>query len=828
MKKGIFITHPDIGSEEYGHPWGNSVFNSYSLPFEPGPGILNVIRRFSPDKSKETESVTVRATSLGIFDMFINGIRIGGASDGTDVPDELKPGWTDYRHRVFEFEYDITDLCGEENIFAAEVSPGWWSGRISFGHYGFQKTAFCGEIEIAYTDGTSELIASGTDWDASVCGPVLRADIWDGEYYDATVPEPSMNPDAHEWKKAEEFVYTGKIVPAEGPRIRSDPDMFLKPQSAVVHSGTVDDGTQFGKIRVISKKFGEGCEKCTLKKGEAMILDFGQNMVGRPLILVKGKRGTKVSVYFAEMLNESGDPCRGNDGPRGSMYIKNYRTALARLVYVCAGNEEPEYYFPTHTFFGFRYVEIRADDDITLSGTVGEIITSVMEPTGDFFCDNPEVNRLFSNIVWGMRGNYLSVSTDCPQRDERLGWTGDTQVFSIVSSYLADIGSFMHKWLADARDSQSDNNGAYTDVIPSVLPNEGGNAAWADAGIIVPYRLYLMYNDTDIIREHFDSMEYYMQYLSKSGYDGPNLAYGDWLCYEPTDKRYIAVCYYAYDAYLMSVMADAVGKTDRAEYYRGLFGEIKKYWTGKYIKDGDTSEKSQTGYILPLAFGLVDGEMKQAFIARLRKKIEDNDYTLSTGFVGTGSLCRTLSDNGMDDLCYSLLLQTRDPSWLYSVRQGATTVWERWNSFTHEKGFGDVGMNSFNHYAYGVVGEWMFSGMCGIRPDENAPGFGHFILKPTPDLRTLIPEGQKPINMAHASFMPVCSDEHIESGWERVNGHIVYTFIIPAGTEATAMLLCGGSLKINGVEADVTELGGRLENGRAVFGLGAGRYEIII
>ncbi|MCQ2428335.1 MAG: family 78 glycoside hydrolase catalytic domain, partial [Clostridia bacterium] len=594
MKQGKFITARGLAGKRYEHPWHNMdrKFNSYDRDLLPGEGILNVKHSIVPNAMKELESVTVRATALGIFDMFVGGIRVCGRPGNPDGADELKPGWTDYRFRVFEFEYDITKLCsaGKRTLFVAEVSPGWWSGRISFGFYGFRAPAFCGEIEISYKDGTRDIIATDETWDAAVSGPVLTADIWDGEYYDATIPEPSTSPEAHKWDKAvlsDDF--HGEIVPVEGPAIRSCPELMKSPLSAVVHRGTVCNGTEYGEIKVLSKKTGRGCEAGVLRAGEAMILDFGQNIVGRPMLFLNAPRGTKITVYVAEFLNDSGDPARGNDGPKNGMYIKNYRSAHARMVYVASGSEAVEFYYPTHSFYGFRYIEIRADGDITVHSVKGDIIRSANTETGDFTCDNPEVMRLFSNIVWGMRGNYLSAPTDCPQRDERLGWTGDTQIFCGAASYIADIDAFMNKWLTDAAHSQQGFEGAYCDVIPRVFDGHGGNAAWGDAGIIVPYRLWQMYGDTEIVRRHFASMEYYMEYLSRFGLEGPNIAYGDWLNYDVTDKRYIAVCYYAYDASLMIKFSRLLGKKDREEHYSSLLKDIIAHWSEKYI-DSDGSK----------------------------------------------------------------------------------------------------------------------------------------------------------------------------------------------------------------------------------------------
>ena len=841
MKQGRFITHPDYIAKDYPNPWGKKQFNCYDWDPQPGPGILTVKKEFSADPEKRVEKVTVRATSLGIFDLFVNGLRVKGRP-GNPYADEYKPGWTDYRFRVFEFEYDITKLCSfrgvtsepDSNLLVAEVSPGWWSGRISFGFYGFKPTAFCGEIEISYTDGSSELLPSSGDWETSICGPVMSADIWDGEYYDATVPEPSSLPSAHAWKKPVLYDgFEGEILPAEGPAIRSCPELARSPQSAVRHSGTVGNGSEYGAIKVLEKKAGPGCETGTLRKGEALILDFGQNMVGRPVIALNAKRGTKITLFFAEMLNDSGDPARGNDGPKDSLYITNYRSAAARAIYIASGTEEIEVYHPTHSFFGFRYVEIRTDGETEIHEVRGDVIRSATVETGSFCCDNPEVNRLYENILWGMRGNYLSIPTDCPQRDERLGWTGDTQIFSGAASYLADIDGFMRKWLKDAEMSQRGFGGAYCDVIPRVFKGNNGNAAWGDAGLIVPYRLWLMYRDAETVAVQYPSMERYMEYLEQYGLEGPNTAYGDWLNYDVTDKRYIAVCCYALDASLMEKFSRILGKEDRAMHYAELREKIAAHWRERYVgEDGLLTVSTQTGYLLALGFGLAEGGEKERFAAELEKKITDNGFTLSTGFVGTGILNQTLSSAGLDKLAYSLLLQTRDPSWLYSVRQGATTVWERWNSYTKEKGFGDVGMNSFNHYAYGAVAEWLFSGVCGIAPDPEKPGFEHFILKPTPDFRRPeeIPEGQKAIGMASATYAarPCPAGERIQSSWERFNGRTLYRFFIPEGMSASVSLVAGGELRLNGLLMTAGDLGAEIRGGRIEFGLRSGRYTVEI
>lgn len=668
----------------------------------------------------------------------------------------------------------------------------------------------------------------------------MTADIWDGEYFDARVPDPAVNPDAAEWTDARLFTgFTGKIVPFEGEPVRVRE--YIAPLSALVWNGVdARDGAPLGVIHVLSKRVGDNCEGGKLKRGEHLLLDFGEDIVGRPSLAIRAKDGCTVRCIFAEMKNDSGDRARGNDGPDGSLYVQNYRTAMAKLEYIAAapkGKSELNIFRPLHTFYGFRYLELTAEDDLEIVCITAETIGSTVEPAGSFTCSNAEVNRLFANIRRGMLGNYLSVPTDCPQRDERLGWTGDTQIFCGAGSYLADTLSFFRKWLADARDSQIGFDGSYPSVIPRLLVAEKNAAAWSDAGIIVPYTLLQMYGDLSLIEEHFDSMEAYMAFLAKRGTDGPGAIYGDWLSYEPTKREYISVCYYAYDASLMEKMARAIGRADRAEHYRGVFRDAVARFHTEYMKNGEITEKTQTGYLLPIRFGMLTPDEERTATARLREKLIANDYTLTTGFVGTGVLAQTLSQIGEDNLAYSLLLQTRDPPWLYSVRQGATTVWERWNSYTCERGFGDVSMNSFNHYAYGAVAEWLFAGVAGIRPDPECPGFlrslsdngGNgaqkcFILSPRPDTRTEreLPAGQERITMAEATY------HGIRSRWEYENGELVWRFTIPDGTAKIEFPLPAGhtTVELNGLTFTPADLGGSIRYGKLCFTLPAGSYTI--
>lgn len=749
-------------------------------------GGLSLFRKvFS---GKDVLECGIEATALGVYELFCNGRRVGRTDDGKTVFDELKPGWTDYHKRVLSDTYDLTpylDRNGENTLLAA-VAPGWWSGRISCGEYGWQPCAFCASLQLRKKNGNTE-IGTGRDWETAFGGPVRSSDIWDGEIYDARIPSFAQISGGSEaglsWEKAEKIEHPEiKISRRVGPQIRIRSFLEQAPASFCIYDGSAENGSDFGKTKETAR--GNGFEKVLLHSGQTLLIDFAQEIVGWPVLTCRAERGTEVHFRVGEMLNDSGSKDRGNDGPQGSLYTSNYRSAKAKGRIVCSGDTDT--FVPMFSFYGFRYVEIYADGDAEISAVRGVVIGSEVPETGTLETSHPLVNRLIENIIWGQRGNYLSVPTDCPQRDERFGWTGDTEIFCRTASYNGNVDAFFHKWLQDARDSQKED-GAYTDIIPGLGITGSGNAAWGDAGIIVPYTMYLMYGDTELLAEHFESMEKYMAYLRE--HDGPKSGYSDWVSFESIDPGIIPLAFYGMDATLMAQMSGPAGHPDREEHYKQEFERAKKLYRDKYIgSDGKVVPTSQTGYLMPLAAGFLESEEVAQTVLALKEKIRANGYRLSTGFVGTGVLNQVLSACGEDGLAYSLLLQEECPSWLYSVNQGATTMWERWNSYTIRDGFGDVRMNSFNHYAYGAVGEWMYRFMCGIEPDVKEPAFRHFFLQPRPDIRQAaeIPEGQEKITYAKATYASVAG--MIESGWEMKEGTLVYRCAVPAGTSATLTL----------------------------------------
>ena len=837
--KAPFIICPAYRGQPYSRPWGEKRHSYADEPTE-GAGLPAFRLRFR--LGEQPQRAVLEAASLGLFDLYCNGERVGLPTKEGTVYDELKGGAPDYRVRAESDFYDLMPYLAAENTLVFVVSPGYYAGRISFGVYGLRTPAIAAELTLTFADGKTQVITTDETWETTVAGPVLFADLYDGETIDHRLPPPYAESNAYVWMPAERYDYPGEVTPRRSRPVRLLPNLTRRPVSAVLWRRIEEDGTDFGHIVPRWKRVGDDAGHATLYPGEHLLLDFGQNIVGRPRIRMDAAPGTEMTVRFAEMLNDSGRRDRGNDGPAGSLYLANYRTAKALLRLIAAGGSG-EVLEPLHTFYGFRYLEIEVTEKTEILSVLGCALTADLAETGHVRTDNAECNRLCANIEWGRRGNYLHIPTDCPQRDERLGWSGDTQIFAGAAAYLADIRSFLQQWLRDARDSQESLDGAYGDVIPNVLgPENGGNAGWGDAGIIIPDVLYRMYGDTETMREHYASMERYMDFLARFGGDnGGRTFYGDWLAYEPTEKPYIALAYYANDAHLMAkysrILTAKAGDfyAQRAAFYEALHRHLRGVFADRYVREGRLTETSQTAYLLALHFDLLDGEPRRNAVMALAQKIRENGYTLSTGFLGTGILLQTLSEVGLTDLAYSLLLQTRDPSWLYSVRHGATTIWERWNSYTRERGFGDVNMNSFNHYAYGAVAEWLFATAAGIRPDPEAPGFTHLILAPEPDLRRPedIPEGQERLKRVSAVFDSLSG--RIESTWKYVGDTFVYRCRIPQGKTATIRFPfvtdyapdpTRTTVTISDVTFTAGQLCGKCEGAAMTFELAGGEYEI--
>ncbi|MDY4528199.1 MAG: family 78 glycoside hydrolase catalytic domain [Parabacteroides sp.] len=768
---------------------------------------------------KKVTAARWMTTGLGVYELYVNGKLIG---------DEiLKPGFTHYAKTKRSFTYDITQAistqAGAENLLAVQVTPGWWADKIITpgGHDGMigKKVAFRGVVELTFDDGSKQYYGSNTtDWKAGIAGPVKHAAIFDGEEYDAREVPGYENLQALATpEKNTEF--NGEILPSDGAEIYLRHDLALNPQKAYNWKGvTGESETDFGKV-VVTKEYQPG-EEMVILPGETLVVDFGQNCAGVPSFLFSAKAGTKLTCLPAELLNDgNGSKERGMDGPEGSCHRTNLRTPDygMQLFYTFADKAGYVAFHPQSTFYGYRFVSITATDEVRIKQLQSIPVTSITKEMeiGTITTGNDLINRLIANTVWGQRSNYLSVPTDCPQRNERLGWTADTQVFSETGTFFANTKKFFHKWMRDMRDTQHELGG-----FPGVAPeaqygclhdNSMSRLGWSDAGVIVPWVVWKQFNDKQIVDENWAAMEKLLNHLTETKYnhqamaaENGNYQWADWLSYEPlescggginmTDAKgktvrnpdtepywnYLCASYWAMDAGMMRDMAQATGR-DAAK-YAAIEQEAKQYLRDEFLNADGTFKTAilntmQTPALFALKNGLVEGKAKEDMIARLRQNFADHGNCLQTGFLGTSILMATLTDNGMVDIAYELLFQRKNPSWLYSVDNGATTIWERWNSYMLDKGMGPKGMNSFNHYAYGCVCEWIWETAAGIATSLDKPGFQHIIMKPVPDKR---------LGYLKASYQSAAG--LIKSEWKYEGDQWIWDFTIPEGATASVTL----------------------------------------
>jgi len=587
---------------------------------------------------------------------------------------------------------------------------------------------------------------------------------------------------------------------------------------------------------------------------------MGQNMVGVPRLTMKGKAGQEITIRFGEMNYPETIPTDPvapytiamYKEKKGQVYTDNYRSALSTDHYILRGDPAGETYEPRFTFHGYRYIELHGlDKPLALEDVKGVVLESIGAQTSGYDTSDERINRLYENILWGQRGNFLSVPTDCPQRDERMGWTGDAQVFARTATYNMNVDPFYTRWLYSVRDNQGED-GRYANYVPVVgIPPHGaaaggGALGWMEAGIIVPWQMYQQYNDIRILEQHYASMVAYMDYLERRAvnYIQPFGGFGDWLAIETTNSMLTNTAYSAYDALLMEQIAACLGKEEDRKRFHTFYENIKKsfnaifvtdegktyapaassifgegsmdMWAGQSAKEGKLVD-TQTSYVVPLQFNLFNEKNKPLALKHLVENIEKHNYTLTTGFIGTPYLNLVLSDNGYDDIAYKLFEQTVYPSWLYPVLQGATTIWERWNSYTIVNGFGPVDMNSFNHYSYGAIQEWMMAYSSGIQRDEQQPGYKHIILQPRIG--------------GTCSYIRGHYDSvygRIESGWEKQKKGYVYKAVVPANTTATLYL------PVNKEKSERVESGQpgttfvEYKDGCAVYKLTSGSYQFEI
>ena len=674
----------------------------------------------------KAEKAMLEITALGVYEAKLNGERIGDFI--------LAPGWTSYLNRLQVQSYDVTNLLKTENSLEVTVGQGWRAianKRDGSDFLGYRDTALIAELTIVYADGTAESIVTDSSWTARE-SKLRYTNIYDGDIYDATFKAGS----------ARHCICVDlekdMLIPQEGEKIVEQERMPA--------------------LQVIKTPAGE------------TVIDFGQNMTGYVEFRIKGTPGAQATISHGETLDRD-----------GNFYNANYRSADAQIKFVCDGEEHV--YKSALTFFGFRYIRLENwPDEIKKENFTAVVVHSDIRRTGYFECSDETVNKLFKNIIWGQKSNFLDVPTDCPQRDERLGWTGDAQVFVRTASLNFDVERFFKKWLHDLAADQG-RDGCVPHVIPNISDNMGGSSAWSDAAVICPWEIYRTYGDKKILEDQFDSMKAWIDWMrerSENGRRSGGSHFGDWLGLDSPEGSYkgatpedlIATAYYKYSTELFIKAAHALGR-DVAE-YENIPAEAAKAFRREYMENGRVKNATQTGCVLALYFDITDD--RAATATQLNELVKRAGH-LETGFVGTPYLLHALSDNGYAETAYDLLLRREYPSWLYPISKGATTVWEHWDGIKPDGTMWSTDMNSFNHYAYGAVADWMYGAAAGINSDPDHPGFEHIIFRPVTDRRL--------------DFVKASIDTRrvtVASEWRRENGRIKYIFTVPEGCCASVII----------------------------------------
>jgi alpha-L-rhamnosidase len=667
--------------------------------YEEDPLRASPLFRKQFQSNKTIVSATAFITAHGLYEAQINGKRVGDAY--------LTPGWTSYNKRLQYQTYDVTGFLQKgNNTIGVILGNGWYRGVIGWstrsGFYG-TDIGLLFQMKITYTDGTSELVVSDDSWKTST-GSILYAEIYNGETIDA---------------RKEKFGWTlSNYNDADWANAKTAD--FAKEHLIATQNEPVKKHETFNALRLIITPKGE------------KVIDFGQNLVGWVVLKAKGNAGDQIIVSHAEVLDKE-----------GNFYTENLRAAKAQDKYILKGGTS-EIFEPHFTWHGFRYIRLEGyPGDIDLSNFTAVTLYSDMQPTGTLVTSNAMINQLQHNIQWGQKGNFLDVPTDCPQRDERLGWTGDAQVFSRTASFNMNVNNFFAKWVKDITADQI--NGAVPHVIPNVLSTSDINSAgWADVATIVPWNVYLAYGDKKVIEDQYSSMKAYvdnLQRIAKNDLWNTGAHFGDWLFFRPvddndgrsavTDKYLIAQCFYAHSTQLLINAAKLLGNTVDVNTYTDLLQRIKEAFIKEYVTpNGRLVSGTQTAYVLALNFDMLPEDLREATAKRLVENIRSFHNHLTTGFLGTPYLCHVLTRFGYNDVAYQLLLQDTYPSWLYPVKMGATTIWERWDGQKTDSTFQTPGMNSFNHYAYGAIGDWMYRKMVGIDTYEDGVGYKHIKIQP--------------------------------------------------------------------------------------------------
>jgi alpha-L-rhamnosidase len=728
--------------ESRGHKLETTVRESRTLSIPEASEAVWALRKSFAVKGP-VQKATLYVTALGLYEVDLNGQRVGDHV--------LAPDWTDYNKRIRYQAYDVTSLVRTgDNAIAGMLGSGWYSGHIGnggFEQYG-KSPALLGQLEITYADGSTERVITDGTWKTRQ-SPILSSDFMLGETYDA-------RKEIAGWDQAgvDESNWESASLREEQAR---ELDSQVSPP--VRQSGTISP------IKLSEPAPGR------------WTYDLGQNMVGVVRLKVSAPAGTVLTLHHAEMLNTD-----------GTIYTTNLRGAPSVDVYTCKGGGV-EVWQPRFTFHGFRYVELTGlSEKPAMDAVTGIVLGSDTPRTGSFSCSDPRINQLMSNIQWGQRGNYLSVPTDCPQRDERLGWMGDAEVFVRTATDDADVASFFTKWLVDVDDAQT-SAGAFTDVSPA-RGTGGGTPAWGDAGVICPWTIYLAYGDKRLLEQNLPAMTRWVEWCKtnstnllrdnrrKRGGD-----YGDWLAIgAETPKDVIGTAYFAYSTHVVAQAYAAVGDSENAKKYDELFEQIKAAFNKAYVAaDGRIKGNTQCCYAMALKFELLPESLRASAATYLADDVKAHDWHLTTGFVGVSYLLPVLTEAGHVDTAQKLLMQDTFPSWLFSVKHGATTIWERWDGWTPDKGFQNPGMNSFNHYSLGSVGEWLYDSVAGIAWDPALPGYKHIIIHPQP--------GGGLTSAKAAIGSPY---GNISSEWKISEGHFQLDLVIPANTTATVYLPFAG------------------------------------
>jgi len=736
--------------------------------------------------TKKITSATAYITAHGLYEAQINGQRISDAY--------FTPGWTSYNKRLQYQVYDVTNLLIRgNNAIAVSLGNGWYRGIIGFSNnhnvYG-KDIALLFQLDIKYSDGTMETVVSDGSWKSST-GAIRYAEIYNGETIDAREEKKGWAVAGYDdagWAAVKVTDHPMNVL------IATSNELIKKKET-------------FKPVKIFKTPKGE------------QVIDFGQNLVGWVTLKVKGNAGDKIVVSHAEVMDKT-----------GNFYITNLRAAKAQDTYILKGGGE-EIFEPHFTWHGFQFIKVEGyPGELKPENFTAVALYSDMQPTGNFSSSNALVNQLQHNIQWGQKGNFLDVPTDCPQRDERLGWTGDAQVFSRTAAFNMNVNNFFAKWLRDVEADQLPN-GSVPFVIPNVLGvNAAGSTGWADVANIIPWNVYLAYGDKRVLERQYNSMKNwvgYMQNNSKNNLWNTGFHFGDWLFYRPdddndgraavTDKYLIAQCFYANSTQLVINAAKVLGNTSDIAMYETLLQKIKEAFVKEYLTaNGRLVSGTQTAYVLSLNFDMLPESLRQQAAERLVDNIKNYGNHLTTGFLGTPYLCHVLTRFGYTDMSYNLLLQEKYPSWLYPVKMGATTIWERWDGIKPDGSFQVPSMNSYNHYSYGAIGDWMYRVMVGLDTYEDGPGYKHIKIKPH------IGGG-----FTNASASLETYYGKLSSGW-KVDADKIYMDVeIPANTSATVFVPANSKNLIteNGAVLTYTDI--KTEEGYVVFTLGSGVYHFV-